>query len=332
MAKRSQCRINLLLGIDKPSGMTSHDVVARVRRSLGERRVGHAGTLDPMATGVMVVGVGQATRLLGLITLDTKSYIAEITFGAETDTDDAEGRVVREASARPELFDSAFASKAVTDVIAARPELFDSAFASKAVTDVIGVQEQVPPAYSAISVNGVRSYKRARSGEDVELPARTIEVIDALLLGVEKRGGNPVWTVAFTVSKGTYIRALARDLGRTLDNAAHLSALRRTASGSIGISSCLALDEVNEASAQASALDPVAVLGALACSVGEDVLGDIANGRRLPAASVPTCGDTSSSRLLGLTHRDALVALARRSDDLVVPEMVFPQPIGGVHL
>ena len=147
MAKRSQSRINLLLGIDKPSGMTSHDVVARVRRALGERRVGHAGTLDPMATGVMVLGVGQATRLLGLITLDTKSYIAEITFGTETDTDDVEGRVVREASARPELF--------------------DSAFASKAVTDVIGVQEQVPPAYSAISVNGVRSYKRARSGEDV---------------------------------------------------------------------------------------------------------------------------------------------------------------------
>lgn len=124
MAKRSQSRINLLLGIDKPSGMTSHDVVARVRRALGERRVGHAGTLDPMATGVMVVGVGQATRLLGLITLDTKSYIAEISFGAETDTDDLEGRVVREAPARPELF--------------------DSEFAARAVSEVIGVQEQVP--------------------------------------------------------------------------------------------------------------------------------------------------------------------------------------------
>lgn len=311
MAKRSQSRINLLLGIDKPSGMTSHDVVARVRRALGERRVGHAGTLDPMATGVMVVGVGQATRLLGLITLDTKSYIAEISFGAETDTDDLEGRVVREAPARPELF--------------------DSEFAARAVSEVIGVQEQVPPAYSAISVNGVRSYKRARSGEDVELPARTIEVIDALLLGVEVRDGNAVWTVAFTVSKGTYIRALARDLGRALGSAAHLSALRRTASGSIGISSCLELDEVSEAAASASALDPVAALGALACPVGEDTLGDIANGRRLPVTSVPTCGQESSDRLLGLTHRDALVALARRSADLVVPEMVFPQPIGGVR-
>ena len=310
MAKRSQSRINLLLGIDKPSGMTSHDVVARVRCALGERRVGHAGTLDPMATGVMVVGVGQATRLLGLITLDTKSYIAEITFGAETDTDDAEGRVVKEALARPELF--------------------DPTFAAKAVSDVIGVQEQVPPAYSAISVNGVRSYKRARSGEDVKLPARTIEVIDALLLGVEERDGNPVWTVAFTVSKGTYIRALARDLGRSLGNAAHLSALRRTASGNIGISSCLVLDEVDEAAALASALDPVRALGALACPVGEDVLGDIANGRRLAAASVPTCMKEPSDRLLGLTYRDTLVALARRSDELVIPEMVFPQPIGGV--
>ena len=220
----------------------------------------------------------------------------------------------------------------VDDEAPARSELFDPEFAAKAVADVIGVQEQVPPAYSAISVNGVRSYKRARSGEDVELPARTIEVIDALLLGVEKREGNAVWTVAFMVSKGTYIRALARDLGRTLNSAAHLSVLRRTASGSIGISSCFALDNVSETSALASALDPVAALGALACPVGEDVLGDIANGRRLPAASVPTCGDSSSGHLLGLTHRGALVALARRSGELVVPEMVFPQPIGGVCL
>ena len=103
MAKRQVSRINCLLGIDKPQGMTSHDVVARVRRALGERRVGHAGTLDPMATGVMVVGIGQATRLLGLLTLDTKAYVAEISFGAETNTDDLEGTVTREAAVPAEV-------------------------------------------------------------------------------------------------------------------------------------------------------------------------------------------------------------------------------------
>ena len=236
MAKRQVSRINCLLGIDKPQGMTSHDVVARVRRALGERRVGHAGTLDPMATGVMVVGIGQATRLLGLLTLDTKAYVAEISFGAETNTDDLEGTVTREA--------------------AVPAEVGDADFAREVLAGMHGVQDQVPPAFSAISVEGVRSYRRARAGEEVALPPRRIEVIDALLLGVGAGPRGPVWTVAFTVSKGTYIRALARDLGRRVGSAAHLTALRRTASGSIGLGQCLALDAVEPAGALRGALDP----------------------------------------------------------------------------
>ena len=208
MAKRKPSELNLLLAVDKPVGITSHDVVSKVRRALGERRVGHAGTLDPLASGVMIVGVGQATRLLGRVTLDRKRYLARITFGAETTTDDAEGEVTRTAPA--------------TDDLSSR------LFASSILKDFLGEQEQVPPAYSAISIDGVRSYKRARAGEDVDLPARTIEVYAADLVAIDEVDGHVVWTASFDVSKGTYIRSLARDIGRAAGNAAHISDLRRS--------------------------------------------------------------------------------------------------------
>lgn len=159
MGKRKPSELNLLLAIDKPVGITSHDVVSKVRRALNERRVGHAGTLDPLASGVMIVGVGQATRLLGRITLDRKRYLSRIMFGAETTTDDAEGEVTRTAP--------------MSD------DLLSPMFAKQLLADFVGELDQVPPAFSAISVDGVRSYKRARAGEDVELPARTIEVYSA---------------------------------------------------------------------------------------------------------------------------------------------------------
>ena len=150
MARRTPSQLNMLLAVDKPVGCTSHDVVSQCRRALHERRVGHAGTLDPMASGVMVVGVGQATRLLGMLTLDTKSYVADISFGVETNTDDAEGEAVR------------------TVPIAA--DLRDPAYARERLCAMLGPQMQVPPAFSAISVNGVRAYKAAREGNAVELP------------------------------------------------------------------------------------------------------------------------------------------------------------------
>lgn len=317
MAKRTPSTLNLLIGIDKPAGTTSHDVVARVRRALNERRVGHAGTLDPLATGVMVVGVGQATRLLGLLTLDTKAYVAQILFGAETNTDDAEGEVTRTADTPAELF--------------------DPAFAVEALARTLGPQEQVPPAFSAISVDGVRSYKRARAGESVELPARPIEVFDALLLGIEEKDGRPLWTVAFTVSKGTYIRALARDLGRALGSAAHLAELRRTASGAIGIGSCLALDGLTVREARARAIDPVAALGVQGVALAERWRSDVLCGRRLPFEAVPgrvlgegTVPERPAS--LGLSIAGELVALAHVDASSIVMDQVFPQPIGGVRL
>ena len=221
--KRNASGLNCLLAIDKPRGLSSHDVVNRVRRILGERRVGHAGTLDPDASGVLVVGVGQATRLMGMLTLDDKRYEARIAFGAETQTDDAEGEVVRTAEVPSRLG--------------------EPAVASVLVQSLRGTFEQVPPAYSAISVDGRRAYDRARAGETVELAPRTVTVYDARLIDVET-GEKLVWDCDLHVSKGTYVRSIARDLGRSLNTAAHLCGLRRTSSGPIGIDRCVTLEQL----------------------------------------------------------------------------------------
>ncbi|MFR7669572.1 MAG: tRNA pseudouridine(55) synthase TruB [Collinsella sp.] len=187
-------------------------------------------------------GRGPATRLLGMLTLDTKSYVADISFGVETNTDDAEGEAVR--------------------TVPVAPELHDLTYAREQLAAMLGPQLQVPPAFSAISVNGVRAYKSAREGNAVELPPRPVEVYAADLIAVGGEGDTCVWTVAFSVSKGTYIRALARDLGRACDSAAHISALRRTASGVVSIGACHAVEELSAETAAGFALDPIAALGA----------------------------------------------------------------------
>ncbi|HVF03883.1 MAG TPA: tRNA pseudouridine(55) synthase TruB [Frankiaceae bacterium] len=197
-----------LLVVDKPSGWTSHDVVARVRRLAGTRRVGHAGTLDPMATGVLVLGVEKATRLLGHLTLHDKRYDATIRLGAETSSHDADGEVVAEADP------SGVTEEAVR----------------AAVAGLAGELDQVPPAVSAISVGGVRSYARVRRGEEVELPPRRVTVHAFELLGF-RPGPRAEADVTVHCSAGTYVRALARDLGAALGVGGHLTALRRTASG-----------------------------------------------------------------------------------------------------
>ena len=289
MARRTPSQINLLIAVDKPVGMSSHDVVSRVRRAVGERRVGHAGTLDPLASGVMVVGIGQATRLLGMITLDRKRYLARIAFGTETVTDDAEGEVSR-----------------VSDPARATGDLADEGFARKALSGFLGAQMQVPPAYSAISVGGVRSYRRARSGEDFELPPRPIEVYAADLVAIEA-GETPVWDVSFDVSKGAYIRSLARDLGRACGSAAHLDGLRRTRSGSISLSSCLPLDEVGLETVRPRALDPVGVLGMSA----RLRMSDAAGGSRSRDSAVP-CPQATAPRSRSRTRASFAPSRASR--------------------
>ena len=311
MAKRAPSALNALIAIDKPVGITSHDVVARLRRALGVRRIGHAGTLDPLASGVMVVGVGQATRLLGQLTLDTKSYLAEIQFGFETTTDDSEGERTR--------------------AVAPDPRLLDAAFASRTVASWVGVHQQVPPAYSAISVDGVRSSRRARAGDDFELPAREVEVREAMLLNIDEREEGPCWCACFTVSKGTYIRALARDIARGIGAAAHLGGLRRTASGSVTLSDCLLLDEVTPEGVFARALDPVLAMGIAPLEVTEADCTDILCGRALPCSRVPGADACAEGARIGLVFGGELRALARREGDRVMMGTVFPQGIGGVR-
>jgi tRNA pseudouridine55 synthase len=209
---------------DKPAGMTSHGVVGRIRRLAGTRRVGHAGTLDPMATGVLVIGVGRATRLLGYLALTEKAYEATIRLGASTVTDDAEGEVTEE-------FDASGVDEA-------------SIRAEMAV--LTGEIRQVPSAVSAIKVDGVRSYHRVRSGEEVELKAREVTVSRFDALSVRRVDTYVDVDILVECSSGTYIRALARDVGAALGVGGHLTSLRRTRVGPYSLDQARTLDELHE--------------------------------------------------------------------------------------
>ncbi len=207
-----------LVVVDKTPGMTSHDVVARVRRLAGTRKVGHAGTLDPMATGVLVLGVDRATRLLGHLMLTEKAYDATIRLGAATITDDAEGEVV-----------------STHDVGGVREDDVRAELAR-----FVGDIEQVPTAVSAIKVDGQRAYARVRAGEQVELKARPVTIHELVVHAVDL----PEVRISVRCSSGTYIRAIARDLGAALGVGGHLGALRRTAVGSFDLSVARTLDEL----------------------------------------------------------------------------------------
>jgi tRNA pseudouridine55 synthase len=211
--------------VDKPAGWTSHQVVGRCRRLLGTRKVGHAGTLDPMATGVLLVGVNRATRLLGYLMLTRKCYTATVRLGVGTVTDDAEGDVT-----------AAPGAAGLTD-----------ATIETAMVPLRGAIQQVPTAVSAIKVNGVRSYAKVRAGEDVDLAARPVTVYRLAVLArrdVEVGEVSCVdLDVAVECSSGTYVRALARDLGASLGSAGHLTALRRTAVGPFDLGEAVPLTE-----------------------------------------------------------------------------------------
>ena len=183
--KRGESGLSLVVGVDKPSGMTSHDVVNRCRRIFGEKRVGHTGTLDPLASGVLPICVGPATRLGAYLTGHDKAYQATISFGAGTDTDDCEGTVIRTGEIPVEAG--------------------DRDFACKVLSGLVGKQKQMPPAYSAIKVNGKKSYEAAREGRIIELTPRDIEVYAADLVAVRPATGQGYaeWDVRFRVSKGT---------------------------------------------------------------------------------------------------------------------------------
>jgi tRNA pseudouridine55 synthase len=216
--------MNGLVIVDKPAGWTSHDVVGKLRRLAGTRRVGHAGTLDPMATGVLVIGVDKATRLLGHLALTEKSYDAVIRLGQSTNTDDAEG----------ELTGSVPAAGVTEEALRA------------AVDDLTGTIEQIPPQVSAIKIDGRRAYKRVRDGEEVALKARPVTVYDFALGDLRYDGDLLDVSATVTCSSGTYIRALARDLGAALGVGGHLSYLRRTRVGPYDLPQARTIEQLTE--------------------------------------------------------------------------------------
>ncbi|MCX4716346.1 tRNA pseudouridine(55) synthase TruB [Streptomyces virginiae] len=218
-----------LVIVDKPSGFTSHDVVAKMRGIAKTRRVGHAGTLDPMATGVLVLGVEKATKLLGHLALTEKEYLGTIRLGQDTLTDDAEG----------EITSSADASGVTREAVDA------------GIAKLTGEIMQVPSKVSAIKIKGVRSYKRARDGEDFEIPARPVTISSFQVYDMreaEAEDGTKVVDLVVSVvcSSGTYIRALARDLGADLGVGGHLTALRRTRVGPYKLDKARTLDQLQE--------------------------------------------------------------------------------------
>ncbi|MDC9014753.1 tRNA pseudouridine(55) synthase TruB [Mycobacterium marinum] len=250
--------------VDKPGAMTSHDVVGRCRRIFGTRRVGHAGTLDPMATGVLVIGIERATKILGLLTATSKSYAATIRLGQTTSTEDAEGEPLASVSAE----------HVAPEAIAA------------AISDLTGDIRQVPSAVSAIKVDGRRAYQLAREGQTVELAARPVR-IDRFELMDLRRGADVIdIDVEVDCSSGTYIRALARDLGAALEVAGHLTSLRRTRVGHFDLSQAASLDELAERPALSLTLDQACLLMFPRRDLTADESQSVGNGRPLEPAGI----------------------------------------------
>lgn len=310
--KRGASGLSLVVGVDKPQGLTSHDVVSRCRRIFGEKRVGHAGTLDPMATGVLPVLVGPATRLNQYLTGHDKTYEALISFGASTDTDDAEGTVIRTASVPREVA--------------------DPGFAASVLARFTGPLRQIPPLYSALKRDGKKACDEARKGHVVHVEPREVTVHRAQLIGIEQDGESIAWRVVFEVSKGTYIRSLARDIGNAAGSAAHLSGLRRRAVGMLSLEECSTLEALERIGATA-ALDPAMLLGYPIAFADEDAATCVRNGGSLPLAGMVlheypparlrdrTCSCTSGltccceqpadGSLVSIARADRLLALYR---------------------
>jgi tRNA pseudouridine55 synthase len=282
--------------IDKPAGMTSHDVVERVRRALGTRSVGHTGTLDPFATGLLVVLLGRATRLARFVQFQSKTYLATALLGARTDTDDLTGRLLETRPISPELTERRIQEELVA---------------------VVGRQRQQPPQYSAKLVAGERSYRKARRGETVELADSEV-VVHAMEL-VSFR--SPELIFRTVVSTGTYLRAVARDLGERLGVGAHLTALRRESIGSLRVEDAVGLDNLG----QGAVLPPQGILGDLPhLSLDEADRRDIIHGRAVVDSR--TAGERASGEVVALLGDGELVAVARAADGWLQPTVVLEQP------
>lgn len=296
-ARRGATGLAGVIAIDKPRGLTSHDVVDRMRRATGERRIGHAGTLDPMATGLLLVLVGRATRLERYLVGHDKRYEARIVFGSTTDTLDADG--------------------VVTDTMPVPEVLLDREAAQALLRSFLGQSEQMPPAYSAIKRDGVPAYRLARAGGEPELEPRPVEISEAVVREVDAAAAT--WDCVFTVSSGTYIRSLARDIGVAGGTLAHLGALQRTRIGKTDVGDAWSLDEATslaEAGKFASLLtDPVTLLEFPEVSVDPSATRD---GR-----PVPYDGELRDGTTVALTAGETLLGIYVLRGGSLAAETVF---------
>jgi tRNA pseudouridine55 synthase len=282
------------LVVDKAPGMTSHDVVAIGRRALNTRKVGHAGTLDPMATGVLVLGFNNGTRLLQYITEGDKSYTGTIVLGASTTTDDHEGEVISTADA----------SKVSPEDI------------KRVLATMVGEIMQRPTNVSAIKVDGKKAYDRARSGEEFELPSRKVTISQLDVLDIRHKELTTEIDIAVTCSAGTYIRAIARDLGAELKVGGHLNALRRTRVAGFALDNSVAIDQLK--SGDFTTLD-LADVARATFSVRElelDEVNELSFGRPLSA-------NASEDIFAALSPDNRLIALLKNSLDKAKPVAVF---------
>ena len=282
--------------VDKPAGMTSHDVVQRVRRVLGTRAAGHTGTLDPFATGLLVVLVGRATRLARFVETQSKTYLATGRLGIRTDSDDLTGQVVATSDAVDRISE----------------EQLRASLAS-----FLGAQPQRPPRYSAKHVGGERSYAKARRGEVFELPEVTVTVRRIELVQYQ----SPLVTFRAEVSAGTYLRAIARDLGERLGVGAHLTGLRREAIGSLRVEDAVSLDRLSPA----AIISARAVVGHLpTVELDQKDRAAVAHGRAVEDSG--EAGKRGSGEVVGLLEDGELVAVAKAQDGWLKPTVVLAMP------
>ena len=293
LSERKLLGTNGFVVIDKSGGMTSQQVVSRVKRILGVRKAGHAGTLDPMATGVLIVGLGHATRLLGYIAGKEKQYEATIRLGQATTTDDAEG-------------------DAVGEVVEATGISRDAL--TRAMAKYVGTIEQVPSSVSAIKVDGKRAYDMVRVGQEVNLKARIVRVTRFDVLDIRHEGAFLDLDVVVDCSTGTYIRALARDLGNDLHTGGHLPSLRRTRVGAFPVAEAVTLEELS--SDHVVDTTQVASLVFPTVEVDDNTAVDISHGK---AISVTVSADPTA--LIGATGR--LLALYKPEGESAKPVAVF---------
>ncbi|MFN8651016.1 MAG: tRNA pseudouridine(55) synthase TruB [Gemmatimonadales bacterium] len=286
--------------MDKPAGLTSHDVVSRVRRALKTRAVGHTGTLDPFATGLLVVLAGRATRLARFVEQQAKTYLAGARLGIVTSTDDLTGEVIEGGQAGRR-----------TGGQPSRAEV------EMALREFLGPQKQRPPAYSAKKIDGERSYAKARRGETVALADVDIVVHAIELVAYD----YPELVFRTTVSAGTYVRAIGRDLGERLGTGAHLTALRREAIGALRVEDAVALEQVSAESVR----PPLSVLGHLdRIDVSEDETKALGHGKALPDRLTACPPDRP---LAAVAHGDRLIAIGYASEGSFRPAVVL-EPAG----